>query len=555
MKKLSLLPLIIISLFTFGQAPQGINYQAIVRNSTGTVLANTTVSIKFQIHDGTPTGTVVFQEVHSTQTNQFGLATLVIGSIGNLTSVNWGNNQSKYLQVEMDPTGGSNYTDMGTTQLVSVPYALYAQTSGNGIGPTGVTGATGATGNNGTNGVTGATGATGNNGTNGVTGATGATGNNGTNGSTGAAGATGNNGTNGVTGATGATGNNGTNGSTGATGATGNNGTNGVTGATGVTGNNGTNGSTGATGVTGNNGTNGVTGATGATGNNGTNGVTGTTGATGNNGINGATGATGATGNNGTNGVTGVTGSNANLIAGPGITISGDTINLMTNTSIDSPNFIPRGRVLIGSSQLWVCPANVYQIKVELWGGGGGGAGGAQSIIYYNPGYACQASANGGNGGNGGYNMAVFSVTPGQSYSVVIGAGGSAGAFASCQVNNYVTPCSATGTNGSSGGGSTFAAQLTATGGNAGIPGTASSTPSNPCGSSSSNGSNGATGTVSNYNYYTPTPPIGASYIPTSWYPVSPAIPGCCAGGGTGGKWSPWIPPAAGDPGYCVISY
>ena len=118
MKKLSLLSLIFISLLTFGQVPQGINYQAVVRNNTGAVVTNTTVSIKFEIHDGTPTGTIVFQETHSVQTNQFGLATLVIGSVGNLTTVNWGDNQSKYLQVEMDPTGGINYTDMGTTQLV-----------------------------------------------------------------------------------------------------------------------------------------------------------------------------------------------------------------------------------------------------------------------------------------------------------------------------------------------------------------------------------------------------------------------------------------------------
>ena len=509
MKNLSLLPLIFISLLTFGQAPQGINYQAVVRNSTGAVLANTTVGIKFQIHDGTPTGTVVFQETHSTQTNQFGLATLVIGSAGNLTSVNWGNGLSKYLQVEMDPAGGTNYTDMGTTQLVSVPYALYALTSGNGIGPTGTTG------NNGTNGVTGATGSTGNNGTNGVTGATGSTG------------------TNGVTGATGSTGNNGTNGVTGATGSTGNNGTNGVTGATGATGTNGTNGVTGATGSTGNNGTNGVTGATGSTGNNGTNGVTGATGSTGNNGTNGVTGAIGATG---------ASGSNASLIAGPGIKISGDTLSLTTAIVADTAYLLSStNRICIPSSQTWICPSSVYNIKVELWGGGGSGGGGSAVTFPVN----ATGASTGGNGGTGGYNMAILSVTPGQSYSIVIGGTGLHGVGGTCGTN----PCTAYGGAGGSGGNSSFANLLTAQGGGGGGGTYATNY------SSGGAGTNGTNGSVINYIYISP--PSNPSYIPSSWAVV---IPGCCAQAGQGGAVNPGPSGYAangnyGQAGYCIISY
>ena len=177
-KQFLTLSFLILSFLTRAQVPQGINYQAVVRNSSGAVVTNSTVNIKLQIHDISPTGTVVFQENHSVQTNQFGLVSLVIGSTGNLTSVNWGTG-AKYLQVGIDPTGGSSFTDMGTTQLISVPYALYALTSGNGVGPTG------ATGNNGNNGATGPTGATGNNGNNG------ATGNNGVTGATGSTGPTG----------------------------------------------------------------------------------------------------------------------------------------------------------------------------------------------------------------------------------------------------------------------------------------------------------------------------------------------------------------------------
>ncbi len=311
------------------QAPQQIKYQGVARDAAGAVIANGTLTVQFDVHDVTPVGTIIYTETHTgVTTNQFGLFSLNIGSITPLPANLFGTGD-EFLEVSVD--FGSGLVSMGTSQFLSVPYALYAETSGSSgpAGPTGATGATGAvgatgpsgdpgptgaqgpsgdpgptgaTGATGANGITGATGPTGTNGTNGVTGPTGATGTNGTNGVTGPTGATGTNGTNGVTGPTGATGTNGTNGVTGPTGATGTNGTNGVTGPTGT---NGTNGVTGPTGATGTNGTNGVTGPTGATGTNGTNGVTGPTGATGLNGTNGVTGPTGATGTNGTNGAVG----------------------------------------------------------------------------------------------------------------------------------------------------------------------------------------------------------------------------------------------------------
>ena len=305
---------IVLALGGFAQAPQLMNYQAIVRDGSGHPLAaNDTVTVKFQIHDVTPSGSVVFVETTRAITNQFGLITLEIGSGNNLALVNWGSGP-KYLQVEIDPAGGSNFSDMGTTQLLSVPYALYAGNSS--LGPTG---ATGIPGSQGPIGVTGATGPTGQGttGNNGATGATGATGSNGTNGATGVTGQPGTNGNNGATGATGsngATGNDGNTGATGATGASGSDGNNGATGATGATGAPGSNGNNGATGAPGSNGSNGVTGATGVTGSSGNDGVdgvtgaTGATGASGSNGNNGATGVTGASGNDGNNGVTGATG-------------------------------------------------------------------------------------------------------------------------------------------------------------------------------------------------------------------------------------------------------
>ena len=115
------------------QVPQGIPYQSVIRNSSGTLVANQTVKMRFSIHDSITSGTVVYQETFSTTTSSLGLANVNIGMgtivSGTFSGINWGKN-SKFIQVEMDPTGGTNYTDMGTTQMMSVPYALYANISG-----------------------------------------------------------------------------------------------------------------------------------------------------------------------------------------------------------------------------------------------------------------------------------------------------------------------------------------------------------------------------------------------------------------------------------------
>ena len=178
----SLLILLVTANIITGQTPQAMNYQAIARNATGAPLQNQHVSLRLTIKDGINPGTPLYQETDTATTNQFGLFTTFIGkgtaALGTFTGITWATG-NKYLEVELDVTGGNNYTSMGTTELLSVPYALYAQTSGNGA-----TGATGATGTNGTIGATGATGATGTNGTIGATGATGAFGLTGTTGQT-----------------------------------------------------------------------------------------------------------------------------------------------------------------------------------------------------------------------------------------------------------------------------------------------------------------------------------------------------------------------------------
>jgi hypothetical protein len=174
--------MIIVSLNAYAQAPQSFSYQAVARNTSNALLSNQNIHIRFTVHNISANGTLVYQETQSTTTNQFGLFTLNVGtgsaSIGNFSTINWANG-AKYLQVEYDPTGGNNFVDMGATQLLSVPYALYANSAANGggqIGATGATGATGAQGIAGTNGSNGATGATGAQGLRGNTGATGANG-------------------------------------------------------------------------------------------------------------------------------------------------------------------------------------------------------------------------------------------------------------------------------------------------------------------------------------------------------------------------------------------
>ena len=174
MKKLILtLSLAVLSTaFVLAQSPDLFNYQGVARDNSGTVLVSQNISLRLTIHSGTPTGTVVYQETHAPTTNQFGLFNLQIGAgtvvSGTFSSISWGTDS--YIQVELDPTGGSSYTDMGTSQFISVPYAKYAETSGTG-GATGPTGPAGATGANGNDGATGPTGPTGADGATGPTGA------------------------------------------------------------------------------------------------------------------------------------------------------------------------------------------------------------------------------------------------------------------------------------------------------------------------------------------------------------------------------------------------
>jgi len=134
MKKIKLIIFItLFSSYLFAQVPHSFNYQAVARDNSGNVLTNKTVALRISILDISATGTAVYVEKQNPTTNQFGLFSIQIGSgsiqSGIFTNINWGVN-SKFLKVEMDSNNGTSYTLVGTSQLLSVPYALYSESTG-----------------------------------------------------------------------------------------------------------------------------------------------------------------------------------------------------------------------------------------------------------------------------------------------------------------------------------------------------------------------------------------------------------------------------------------
>jgi uncharacterized protein (TIGR02145 family) len=114
---------LLVSAMLLAQAPALIPYQAIARNPAGEPMASSSINARFTIHDLTATGTSVWQELQTVSTSSLGLFTAQLGSSVPLTIVDWANG-AKFMQVELDL--GNGFIDIGTQQLLSVPYALYA---------------------------------------------------------------------------------------------------------------------------------------------------------------------------------------------------------------------------------------------------------------------------------------------------------------------------------------------------------------------------------------------------------------------------------------------
>lgn len=130
--QLTLLILFLLSsVLLFAQAPEGINYQTVVRDASGNIVASQTIGTEFVLHQGTPTGTVIYTETWSTATNAYGIIDFVIGTgttSDDFSTIDWSAGPY-YLETRMDVSGGTTYQSMGTSQLMSTPYALHAKST------------------------------------------------------------------------------------------------------------------------------------------------------------------------------------------------------------------------------------------------------------------------------------------------------------------------------------------------------------------------------------------------------------------------------------------
>jgi microcystin-dependent protein len=229
-----LLASFLITAGVFGQSPEKMSYQALVRDADNELLRNQSVGMRISILQN---ATAVYAETHAINANVNGLVTLEIGlgavQFGSFTNIDWSSG-TYFIKTETDPTRGSSYTITGISQLLSVPYALYAKTSGNSTpdaqGQPGADGANGIDGEKGDKGLVGDTGAEGARGLSGIQGSRGIDGEKGDKGLVGDTGAEG------AIGASGSQGSPGMDGERGNIGERGDAGTNGIDGEKGETG-------------------------------------------------------------------------------------------------------------------------------------------------------------------------------------------------------------------------------------------------------------------------------------------------------------------------------
>jgi uncharacterized protein (TIGR02145 family) len=250
MKKLyTLVAAVLLTASLWAQAPQKFSYQAVIRNASSALVVNQKVGVRISVLQTSASGVSVYSERHEPTTNDNGLIAIEIGggtvTTGEFTKIDWSKGPF-YVRTETDPTGGTNYTISGESQLLSVPYALFAANSI--AGEKGPKGDTGAVGPQGTAGVPGKDGLNGKDGIDGAVGPIGPKGDTGAVGPQGTAGLPGKDGVNGIDGKDGAIGPIGPKGDTGAVGPQGPAGKDGLNGKDGTNGNDGAIGSIGPKG-------------------------------------------------------------------------------------------------------------------------------------------------------------------------------------------------------------------------------------------------------------------------------------------------------------------
>nr|WP_294781809.1 hypothetical protein [uncultured Flavobacterium sp.] len=128
-----LLFFVTVTFKVFAQSPEKMSYQAIIRAQDNSLVVNSRISLKIIVHQGAATGTNVYQETHSVNTNSNGLVSLEIGTgtivTGDFSKIAW-DKGPYFIETQVDVKGGTNYNITGVTQLLSVPFALYAKTAG-----------------------------------------------------------------------------------------------------------------------------------------------------------------------------------------------------------------------------------------------------------------------------------------------------------------------------------------------------------------------------------------------------------------------------------------
>lgn len=112
----------------FAQLPQKMSYQAVIRNSENALVVNQRIGMQVSILQASANGTVVYTETQTPTTNNHGLVSIEIGNEAGFDAINWADD-IYFIETNIDPTGGTNYTITGTSQLLSVPYALHAKTA------------------------------------------------------------------------------------------------------------------------------------------------------------------------------------------------------------------------------------------------------------------------------------------------------------------------------------------------------------------------------------------------------------------------------------------
>jgi len=134
MRKLfTLLVAILLTATLWAQSPEKMSYQAVIRNTSGTLVTSTQIGMEINIRQGSPTGTVVYSEIQTPTTNANGLVSIEIGGGTGFSTINW-TSDNYYIETKtavVEPL--TTYTITGVSQLLSVPYALHAKIADNGI--------------------------------------------------------------------------------------------------------------------------------------------------------------------------------------------------------------------------------------------------------------------------------------------------------------------------------------------------------------------------------------------------------------------------------------